>query len=235
LKKQASCQYFELAIGLRLAIAEKFRQGSKKHLFGVGSLPRWIPAGDDAIDIYDGIIAALPHHDLAARALFGKGMVLADREEHQPAIEAFQNVIRRFSKHALAIDSYVEIGRCYLLQAQQEFPNPDFLALAEINLSKFQDNFPGEAKTAQAQQIFQEMQEFYAAHLYETAQFFERTKKPQAARLYYHKLAQRYPTTRAAQIAREHLGVPEKQDPTTTHASSQPETDPPQMHEAKIE
>jgi TolA-binding protein len=223
LKKQASCHYFEQAIGLRLSIAEEFRQGTKKHLFGVGSLPRWVPAGDDALAIYEQIIAALPHHELAARALFGKGMVLATRDDHHMAIESFQNLIRRFPTHSLATSSYVEIGRMYLKQAKQEFPNPDFLALAEINLSKFQEHFPGEANIAEAQQIFQEMQEFYAAGLYETAQFFERTKKPKAARLYYTKLVHRYPTTHAASLANERLKQGEMNEPSlqpvvdTTH------------------
>ncbi len=206
LKKQAACQYFEQAIGLRLAIAEAFRQGSKKHLFGVGALPRWIPAGDDALSIYEEIISALPHHDIAARALFGKGMILTQRDDFSLANETMQNLIRRFPKHVLATDGYVEICRNYLKQAKTTFPNPDFLELAEINLSKFQDNFPGDAKLEEAHQLFQEMQEFYAGHLYETAQFFERTKKPQAARLYYMKLAHRYPSTHAAQLAREKLG-----------------------------
>lgn len=205
LKRQAACQYFEQAIGLRLAIAEAFRQGSKKHLFGVNALPRLIPAQSEALAIYEEIIAALPHHDIAARALFGKGMVLEDSNDYPLAIESFQNLIRRFPKHALAADGYVEIGRSYFKQAKAEFPNPDFLSLAEINLAKFQDNFSGEAKLAEAQEILQEMLEFYAVKLYETAQFFERTKKPHAAQLYYKKLASRYPTTNVAGLARARL------------------------------
>lgn len=198
LKKQAVCQHFEEAVDLRQSIAEGFRQGAKKHLFGVQSLPKWIPAGEDALGIYDEIIAALPHHDIAARALFGKGMVLRERDEYRLAIEIFQNLIRRFPKHPLATSSYVEICRCYFSQAKIEFPNPDFLSLAEINLLKFQDNFPGDVKVEQAKEIYHEMEEFYAGHLYDTARFFERTKKPQAAKLYYTKLSNRYPSTKAA-------------------------------------
>ncbi len=205
LKKQAACKYFEQAIGLRLAIAEAFRHGEKKHLFGFKKLPRMIPAGEDALAIYDEIIAALPHHDNAARALFGKGKLLTEGEDHRQAIESFQNLIRRFPKHALAIESYVEIGRNYLQQATSEYPNPDFLSLAEINLAKFQDAFPGESRLTEVQNVLGEMQELYAKKLYETAQFFERTKKPQAAHLYYVKLSHRYPNTHVAELARKHL------------------------------
>lgn len=205
LKRQEACQYFEQAIALRLAIADAFRTGSKKHMFGVKALPRWIPAGSDALAIYEEIIAALPHHDIAARALFGKGIVQEEQDDYKLAIESFQNLIRRFPKHTLSSNGYVEIVRSYLKQAKMEFANPDYLSLAEINLQKFQENFPADSKLEEAKELFQEMQEYYASKLYSTAQFFERTKKHGAAQLYYKKLANRYPSTNAAELARKHL------------------------------
>ena len=36
-------------------------------------MPKWVPARDEAIHIYDEVITALPHHELAAHALFGEG------------------------------------------------------------------------------------------------------------------------------------------------------------------
>jgi len=176
-------------------------------------MPKMIPAGKDALAIYEEIIAALPHHDTAAQALFGKGMILQKDNEYTSAIEVFQNLIRRFPKHPLAVSSYVEVCRTYLLQAQGEYPNPDFLDLAEINLGKFQDNFPGDVKIVQAKEIFQEMQELYAENLYETGKFYERTKKPGAAQLYFTKLSNRYPTTKAALQAKERLLKYEKPAP----------------------
>ncbi len=67
--QQATPKYFEEAIQYKFEIAEKFRKGARKHLMGFKSMPKWAPAGSEAITIYDEVISALPHHDLAATPL----------------------------------------------------------------------------------------------------------------------------------------------------------------------
>jgi outer membrane protein assembly factor BamD (BamD/ComL family) len=42
LKKQTALQHFREAIELKFEIAEKFREGDKKHIGGLAALPKWI-------------------------------------------------------------------------------------------------------------------------------------------------------------------------------------------------
>lgn len=207
LTSQATPKYFEEAIQYKFDIAEKFRLGAKKHLMGFKSMPKWIPAGIDAITIYDEVISALPHHDLSAHALFGKAEIQAKNEDFRASIESYQTLIRRFPKHPLSIESYIGIGEIYLKQSQSEYPDPDYLDLAELNLRKFRTDFPSEEKVAVAHANFVLMQQYYADDLFETARFYERTNKWGAAKMYYSKIVDIYPESQLAAKARQRLEV----------------------------
>ncbi len=230
LKKQSTPKFFEEAIEYKFKIADRYHRGAKRHLLGWESLPKWIPAREEAIAIYDEVITALPHHPLAAQALFGKGQLLLKEEEYKASVETYQTLIRRFPKHPLAGESYIGIAQVYLVQSQQEYPDQDFLDLAEINLRKFRSDFPGEERIAVAEKMFGEMREVYASDLYDTGRFYERTSKPHAAHLYYKRILAKYPETKVAQFAGKRLDrlsyQPEPVTPPPAKEQSAPQVQP---------
>lgn len=207
LKKQTALQHFKDAIHYKFLIAQKFQEGAKKHLMGFEMMPKWQPAYEDAQMIYDEVISALPNDDLAAKALFGKAALQLDEEEYRTSVETLQTLIRRFPRNSLAPESYVQIARIYLIQCQEQYPDADFLDLAEINMRKFRQDFPSDDRVAVVEKVFEEMEEIYAHSFYEIGQFFERTKKPHASVLYYHKIIKTFPNTQSAQLSKDRLKV----------------------------
>jgi outer membrane protein assembly factor BamD (BamD/ComL family) len=205
LKKQTALQHFREAIEFKFQIAEKFCNGYKKHIGGLELLPKWMPAKDEAVEIYDEVINALPNDDLAAKALFGKGKLVLEEDEYTASIETFQTLIRRFPKHPLAPDAYVEIARVYLIESKEKYPDADFLDLATLNLKKFRQDFPSDDRLGIAEEVLADMQEVYAKSFYEIAQFYERTKKPHASVLYYSKIVKTFPNTKAAENSKKRL------------------------------
>jgi outer membrane assembly lipoprotein YfiO len=173
-------------------------------------MPKWVPARDEAIAIYEEVITALPHHELAAQALFGKAKLLLKDDEYKASIDAYQTLIRRFPKHPLSIESFIGIAHVYLIQSKERYPDQDFLDLAEINLKKFAFSFPGEERIAEANTMLLEMKEIFANNLYETGRFYERTKKPHAAQIYYNRILVKYPDTKVAESATKRLGNTKK-------------------------
>ncbi|MBS0647982.1 MAG: outer membrane protein assembly factor BamD [Verrucomicrobia bacterium] len=224
LKKQTALQHFREAIELKFEIAEKFREGTKKHIGGIAALPKWMPAKDEALKIYDEVISALPNDDLAARALFGKGVIHLEEDDYASSIETFQTLIRRFPQHALAPDAYVEITHVYLIQSKERYPDADFLDLAALNLRKFRQDFPSDERVAVAETLLAEMEEVYAKSFYEIAQFYERTKKPHASILYYSKIVKTFPNTKTSELSKKRLKVlrPTEESPNQdeAHAST---------------
>ncbi len=226
LKKQATPKYFEEAIQYKFKIAEKYQKGARKHILGMENMPKWVPAREEAIAIYDEVIAALPHHELAAQALFGKAKLLLKSEEYKSSIETYQILIRRFPKHPLAAESYIGVCEVYLVQSQAEYPDQDFLDLSEINLRRFRANFPGDEKIAIAEKLLSDMKEVYASDLYDTGRFYERTKKPNAAWIYYTRILAKYPETQVSELANKRLSKIKKPTPEETAPKAIPAVDP---------
>lgn len=203
LKKQTASKHFEEAIRYKYEIAERFEYGAKKHLMGWKSLPQWSNAKEEALAIYEEVISALPNHELAAKALFGKARLLLVQKEYQTSIEAFQDLIRRFPKNDLAPKSYLLIAKSYLQQIQKEFPDIDVLDLAEINLKKFKEDFPSDENVKEAQNYLKQMQDVFAQQLYEIGKFYQKTQKPKAAFLYYSKVERRFPYSKYAELSKK--------------------------------
>lgn len=205
LKAQSNPRFFQETVEYKYAIAERFTEGAKRRFFGTKKLPKWACGKSMALQIYDEVVAAVPSHDIAARALVSKGCLLWQWRDYRPAVEAFQMVIRRFPKHELAPECYIYISRVFLAQCMIEFQNPDILAFAEINLRKFRHEFPREERIAEAECNVQAIKEVYAKGLYETGQFYERTCKKFAAIIYYRNAIHQFPETCIASLCRDRL------------------------------
>lgn len=205
LKEETSPKYFEDAIQYKFRIAEHYGNGARKHIFGVKGMPKWVIAYDDAVKIYDEVITTLPRHDLAAQSLYQKGKLLLSFEDYKESIDAYQTLIRRFPKHSLAPDCYLGIAQVYERRCQKEFADPTLLDLAEINLRKFHKHFPGESRIKAAEHVVQQIKERLAKELYEIGEFYKRTKKPDAAAIYYTNIIDKYPGTSYATKSRKRL------------------------------
>lgn len=205
LNRSASPKHFEEAIHLKFSIAEQFRNGTKKPLFGSHKLPKIVSGEEDALKIYDEVITAMPHDEIAARALLGKAEIQSRFEDYKPSLETLDLLIRRFPKHDLAAQGFLEKSHAYLMQCKERSLDPALLDLADVNLRKFRLAYPREARIAEAEKDFSEMHEIFGEHLMETGRFFEKTKKTPASIIYYSKVLSKYPQTKAAVEAKERL------------------------------
>ena len=207
LQCQSNPTHFKESIEYKFNIAERFRGGAKRRYLGSKQMPKWASGYDLAIDIYDEVIPAMPNDEIAARAMYGKGCLLWYQRDYRDSIDAFQMLISRFPKSELAPESFLLINRVYLDQCQREFQNPDLLALAEINLHKFEDQFPGEERLDRARAELLRIKEVYAQGMYETAYFYERVDQPRAAAIYYQKAIADFPETTVAKRCRSRLST----------------------------
>lgn len=207
LNHASSPKHFEEAIHYKFTIAELFANGTKKRLFGSIKFPAWLPAKEDAVQIYDEVIAALPHTDIAGKALLGKARIQSYLEDFKPGIETLDLLIRRFPKSELAAEAYLEKNKILLAQCKTQDLDPDLLDLAEVNLRKFRLAFPRETRLTEADRLFSDMQEIFAKNLLDTGYFFEKTKKIPASIIYYTKVIAKYPNTEAAISARQKLEI----------------------------
>lgn len=220
LEKYATKDHFEDAIEYKYKIAEEFEMGSGRHMFGIEKLPKWVSAWDDAIELYDEVIKTLPNHEVAAKALYRKAGMLKNDRKFKEALEAYRTITRRFPKHPLAPESYLAIAKAYFDQSKIDYPDKAFLQQARLNYKRFRKDFPSEERLIEAEALLVQMQDSYAKELWVSAQYFEKKKKYDAARLYYEKIARLYPESTYAKEAVAKLSMA---DASVNTASQQEE------------
>jgi outer membrane protein assembly factor BamD (BamD/ComL family) len=205
LQESVAPNNFEEAISYKFEIAEHFRAGAKRRIFGYRSMPKWLSGTESALDIYDEVIAALPNHELGGNALFCKGLLQWQMKMYKEGIESFQKFIKRFPKDEKGSQAYLNIAKIYLQESQVEQQNSDLLAFAEINLRHFEEDFPRDERLEAAKLELLAVKEVYAKGLWETGQFYERLGKPKASILYYRKAVNEFPETKIAELCRGRL------------------------------
>ncbi len=205
LKAKNNPRYFQETIEYKYAIADKLSLGYKRRFFGTKKLPKWASGKSLALEIYDEVIGSLPCHDLAARALYSKGILLWNEKQYKKAVDAFQMVVKRFPKHELAPESYIAISKVYLEQSQSEFQNSDILEFAKLNSARFQHDFPRDERIVETQADVLAGMEIYAKGLYDTGQFYERIEKPKASVIYYQNAIKKFPDTEIAKLCANRL------------------------------
>lgn len=198
-------EYFEEIIQFKFLIAEAFRKGEKSHLFGWNAMPKWMPSSDQALEIYEEIIASLPHHELAVRSLYGKALLLAYYEDYRDSIDTFNLLIQRFPKHNLAPQSFVEIGKVYLQMAKSKQQDPTLIDQSAINIRKFRMAFPSNKNIVRAEKVHKRLQSAFADNLYDIALFYKKRKKHKAAELYFKKILSTFPESKSAYKASRDL------------------------------
>lgn len=205
LEDEMTPKYFEEAIEYKFQIAKKYEEGARMHLFGWKRLPKWIPAKEEAIELFDEVITTLPRSEIAAESLYRKASLLFALDQFKESTDTYQILIRRFPKHHLAIESYLNIGAIYVKKCKKEFPDPTFLDLAQINYRKFRNHFPGEERISVAEKQLVEIEDELALELFEIGEFYERTKKAKAACIYYKNITDKFPNAKVAKTSRKKL------------------------------
>jgi len=202
LKTSQHPTFFEESVNYKFLIAEHFKTGKKKRPFKMRYLPKWVSGQDSALTIYDEVVAALPNHELAVKALYSKAELLKSMREYREAIETWQLIIRRYPRDEIVPACYLEIADAYYQQSRVEFQNPDIIALAELNVRKFGDDFPRDARVAIAEQSVCNIKELFAQGLCDLGLFYERKKLPDSAAIYFQSSIDEYPDTCVAQFCR---------------------------------
>lgn len=205
LKVQSNPRYFESAIEFKFCIAEHLSAGARCRPFGTKQLPKWMSGQNLSLQVFDEVIAAVPCHEIAAKALIAKACMLWRWQDYRGAIDALQMEIRRFPKYESTPDCYIYIGKIYLEQSRWEFQNSDILAFAQINVKRFERDFPKEERLAEALADVEAIKEIYADGLYQTGKFYERKSKYRAAIIYYNDAIRQFPETCVASLCRKRM------------------------------
>lgn len=186
-------QYSEELFSMKLAIAQSFAQGKRKHIFLLEGFPKLLNADEDALRIYDEILAAFPHKDLGAQALYYKGDLLVIKKDLGEATKVFKKLTLQFPQHSLSPKAFVRLSEIYLTQAKKEDHNAHYLKLAKMNEEAMKKQHPNHPLNAVVSSNVRVMNDLYASSLYHSGRFYEKKKKTEAASIYYSTAVANHP------------------------------------------
>lgn len=210
IKKEEISKNFNEIFKYKLQIAQEYERGVKRPLFQSKLAPNWSSGKDESLQICEEIITSLPKDNLAAEALFCKSQTQLSNKKYQDSIHTLEKLIDRFPNHSLALEGYIQIGKIYLLQTSKQFPDPDHLELAKINLDKMQTSFPDHPKVQELKELFNQMESLFAERLFIVAKHYDLMKKPESAAIYYTFIIQEYPNTEQAKVSKHLIDTRQK-------------------------
>jgi len=205
LKRSTNPKFYEKAFEYKFQIAKKYYLISKHQIFRIKNIKKYLFPKEKSLKIFEEIIVSLPLSELCIKSLFYKAKLLSTMKDEELAIDTLQELIRKFPKHDLAITSFLEISKIYFKKADPKHVDYDLLDLARLNVENFKKAFPKEEKIEKAQKYVDEIEEKFAEGFFEIASFFERTKKFEAAGVYYKKIIETFPNTKLAKISKKRL------------------------------
>lgn len=189
---------------LKFEIAEHFRLGGKKRVFGFENLPKWLSGKGLAVQIYDEIIQGVPRSSIARKSYISKALVLRAQRRFEESNEALLYLTTHCPTSAEGYAAFIELSTNYLLQMESHSRDEHDLYYAQLNIKKFMQNYPGAADTP-LQENYSQMEELLAQRFFDIGCLYEKKDKRNASRIYFQKVISSFPQSHSARLAQLRL------------------------------
>lgn len=192
---------FTEAVKRQYGIAEGLRANDKKGLFGVGAAIQ----PSKLVEMYEQISSSAPFTEYAPKSLLAIGYVRSDIGEMDQAIASFQKVVDKYPETETAKEAQYQIFKLRGVTAEKSNSPVKDRAQVEAGLDFVNQN-PEDQRTAEVKSDLQTIDERSMEKLYNTGMFYEKSGKPDSARVYYREVVKN-PNTTWAPKAQERLAI----------------------------
>lgn len=191
------------ALELQFRIGDRFLSGWRRTVLGV-PLENWT---DEGVEIMFRVQQRAPGSPLAERALLRTAEFYFDDQQYDLAADAYGAYVKRYPRSPETLKA--RLREAYANYAQ--FTGPRFDPTPAINarqaLSDLIAQHPALAEQQGLPALVESIDLAMARKLLYTADFYRRTKRPQAASYLLTLLIDRYPSSAEAQAAREQIAT----------------------------
>lgn len=192
---------FNEAVKRQFGIADGLRNSKKKGFLGIGAAAQ----PSKLVEMFTQISDTAPYTEWAPRALLNIGYIRTDVGEMDPAIASFKSVVDKYPGSEFAKEAQYQIFKLRGVTAEKSNSPLKDRAQVEAGLDFVNQN-PQDQRAAEVKSDMQQIDEKSMEKLYETGQFYEKSGKPDSARVYYREVVKN-PNTSWAGKAQERLAV----------------------------
>ncbi|HUW62389.1 MAG TPA: outer membrane protein assembly factor BamD [Candidatus Bathyarchaeia archaeon] len=158
-----------------------------------------------ASEVYSMVISNEPFTDAAAEAQYKVGLCRHTRKQYIEASFEYKRVIEDYSTSPWVDDAAAGLANCYYDGALPSDYDQQPSQLAVTAIDEFKERFPDDARNADLTEKKGKMRESIAEQRLKTAEFYEKRRNFDSARIYYQLAAKDFAGTAAAEKANQWL------------------------------
>lgn len=193
--------HFNEAVQRQFTITDALRNSKQKGFLGIGAAAQ----PSKLVEMFEKISVSAPFTEWAPKSLLNIGYVRSDVGEMDPAIASFQKVVDKYPDTEYAKEAQYQIFKLRGVTAEKSnSPNKD-RAQVEAGLDFVNQN-PQDQRTTEIKSDMQAIEERSMEKLYNTGVFYEKSGKPDSARVYFREVVKN-PNTPWAAKAQERLSA----------------------------
>ena len=188
-------------------IAEKFMQGEKRKALGIN-----LPVENPAIEIFRKVVNNSSFGRWAPEAQYKLGLLLKSQSRFYEAEEEFSKVIKNYPKSEWVTAAEFQVASCRASIAPDPDYNQEAMREAKESFEDFILSHPDAELSQEAERNIRQLKEKEAQGYFDAAEFYEKQKAYNAAKIYYNIVIDDYPKTQWAAQAFSKLQELEKKD-----------------------
>ncbi|HWQ92251.1 MAG TPA: outer membrane protein assembly factor BamD [Clostridia bacterium] len=204
LEKYPKTANFQDILKRQVEITDKYLAGKRFRLWGYIPL---FPSMEKTADMYTDIVKNGPYSDVAPQSQMKVGAAREKQKNYPLAVKAYELAADRYhDRPQVAADAIYRQGMAYYKQAQKAEYDQSAAGHAIATFTDFMTLFPNDARVAETESIIEQLRIEQARGNFQTAQFYEKSKKWKGALIYYNEVVMKDPNSPYAALARERIG-----------------------------
>lgn len=192
---------FNEAIKAQFEIAESLRNSKKKGFLGLGAPVQ----PSQLIEMFESISEIAPYTEYAPKSLLNVGYVQKTQGEENLAINAFRKVTDNYRDTEYATEAQYQIFELRGVKAEQSNSPVEDRAQVEAGID-FMNQNPQDQRAQEIQANLKEIELREMEKQYNIGMHYEKSGKPESARVYYREVVKN-PSTPWAAKAQERLNA----------------------------
>ncbi len=194
--------HFKETVEQQFTIANKLKSSEKKGFLGIGATVQ----PSKLIEMYQQISQSAPQSEFAPKSLLNIGYIHSEDEgTRNEALASFQKVVNNYGGTSHASEAQYQIFKLRGINAEQSNSPVEDRAQVEAGLDFVNQN-PQDQRSTEIRSNLDEIETRSMEKLFTTGQFYEKTGKPDSARVYYREVVKN-PNTPWAAKAQARLSI----------------------------
>ena len=197
---------FEGAVARQVLIANSYLDLSRVMVLGYSVPVPGITGAERAQKMYEAILKNAPYSIYAPIIQFNLGLAFERQKAIKQAREAYQQVLDKYPNSDVCDDALYQIAYIYMrLGLTSSSQDLSALVLSKETFEDFLLQYPKSEKAPQARDNLTAIGRSEAGNLMDIAKYYDWSKNPKAAIIYYNDIVRKQPKSADAELAKTRI------------------------------